>query len=346
VSLDTAAAGYTVQQLTALYRRISDELKSIPAVRSSGFAFLDAVGGGSTEFCCVAAQNPAPGAPQSSQVSFNITTAGYLEAAGMKLLAGRSFDENRPPEKRVAVLNQAMARKFFGSENPVGARLALGDPPKPPFDVEVIGVVNNARHSTLRDSELPMIYLPRQARFPFHLRFLYVGTAGDPGALSQAVIGRLRAIDPNIPIQGAVTIEQILDRELARETVITRLASAFGILALALTAIGLFGIMSYTVARRTSEIAVRIALGATPRRLLWLVVRSTLFLLAAGLSVGVLAAVGLARVVQSLLYGLTPTDPWMIAFTFGLLVATALAAAYTPLRRALTIPASTAFRQE
>jgi predicted permease len=276
----------------------------------------------------------------------------FFETMKMPILAGREFgpqDERPAPQDnqsasdaqpRHVIINQMMARYFFGDENPIGKRL-IGEQ-----ELEIIGVAKGAKYRSLREPATHTFYLyyfekPTPRNMTFHLR-----AGGDPIDYAATVQRLVREIDPQLQIVGLRTMTDVVNESLMNERLIAQTASAFSLFALLLACVGLYGVMAYAVARRTNEIGIRIALGALPANVVRMVMREVLLLVALGVGVGLAAAMATTRFVSTLLFGLSPTDPLTIALATLLMIVVAALAGYLPARRASRIDPMAALRYE
>jgi len=288
---------------------------------------------------------------------------------GVPLLAGRDFgpqDSQQwrpanicPPSARapqVGIINDSMARRFFGNENPIGRRFGFSNSvsrcpgasePDPASQIEIIGVVKDVKYASLRNEGRAMFYLPfYQATTGRGQMTLAVRTTGDPTSVAAAARREARKMDPAMPMFEIETLATQVAASLQRERLLATLSSGFGLLALLLSCLGLYGILSYTVARRTNEIGVRMALGADRRDVLWLVLRDALRLVLIGAALGVPAALATSRLIASQLFGISAADPGaVVAATLALLVVAAVAG-YLPARRATRVDPLVALRCE
>jgi predicted permease len=282
-------------------------------------------------------------AEQGEQViaRFTSVSPGYFETVGMTLVAGRGIEErdavNAP---RVAVINEAMARRYFPNGNAVGR--TMGNPGNP---TEIVGVVRDAKYNELREEVKHMVYLPLW-QSPEALSSLEVRATEPLSTLFGPVRNALLEVTKDLMIRRAVTLSDQVDRTLASERLLTTLCTFFGALALLLASVGLYGVISYAVAQRTQEIGTRIALGATGRNVLWLVLRQSLTVMLAGIIIGLSIALICMRLLASFLYGLSPTDPTAIAGAILLLLVVALLACWIPARRATKVDPMVALRFE
>jgi putative ABC transport system permease protein len=280
-------------------------------------------------------------------------TPGYFAAMRIPVVAGRAFDErDRSGTAPVVVVDEALARRFFGGESAVGARLRLEDTADGPREVEVVGVVGSVAHFSLDDEPPPTLYAPLAQAPAQNLSFL-VGTLSvvarteiDPASVAGGFVKAVRSVDPRVPVTKATTMDATLARSLGARRMAALAAAGFAPVALALAVFGLYAVVAYAVSRRTREIAIRIALGAGPVRVAATVARPALAITAAGVAGGTAAALALARAAESLLYRVSPTDPWVFAGAAAATAAVALVAGCLPARRAARVDPMIAMRAE
>jgi predicted permease len=343
-SLDTDSSGYQEdQRLLNLYQRIEQRLESIAGVRAASFSFFSFnEGQWSTPISM-------PGANQLSdrdrEVHGNVVGPKHFEAMGLPVLAGRGFGpQDTTTGPKVAVVNEAWVRRFSPHEYPLGKRFRLeSDDHK--ADIEVVGVVKNSKYENVREETPPMVYFPFTQRIQY-LNDLEVRVAGDPAPMIPRIRQALAEVERNLPIGDVTTMAEVVDRSLARELLIARLSGFFGLLGLALACVGLYGTMSYAVARRTNEIGIRMALGAQRTALLWHVLHESLRLVVIGAVCGIPIALGAQRLIAGLLFGLKPADPVTFLSATVVLALVALFAAYLPARRASRVDPMVALRYE
>jgi predicted permease len=337
-SVDPTLAGYKESNIQNVYDELTRRLAALPGVVSASYssdALLD--GGLWTSSVYI------EGYPQKDTVDVQMLAAGpeFFETMRIPLVKGRSF---RLPDMRakqeVAIVNEAFVRKFMESRDAVG--MHLGGTEKGDLQREIVGVVTDTKYDDMRKADEPTAYvLLKNGQLTFALR-----TAMEPSVLIPAVRKTVNEVDSNLPVFGVRTQTQTIDRLLFNQRLVARLSSLFGLLGLLLACIGLYGLLSYEVARRTREIGIRAALGAQRRDVLTLVVRQGLVLVVVGLLAGVTAAVGVTHFLQSLLFGIRPTDPWTFAAVCGLLVLVGMLACYIPARRATHVDPMVALRYE
>ena len=329
-----------------LQEQMEERVKVIPGVQSDSFAFFAFNDGGWSDRVLFQGvpRTPANGEP----VNFNITGNGFFSAMGIPLIEGRTFNsEDQQKSPKVAVINQSMARRFFPNSSPIGKRFAVGETPDHPGEIEVIGVVKDAKYFTLDEGTLMAAYFPCTQNPGFFANFI---VRYAPGANRQEIISRVRnsvaEINPNILVNSVGSLQEQVDSSIATQSLVAELSSFFGILAVFLACIGIYGLLSYSVARRTSELGIRLALGAQSHALLWLILRECILLLVLGLAIGVPVALSSARVLKDLLFQLSPLDPTSIAAAIAAVSCMTLAAAWLPARRATRINPSQALRAE
>jgi len=349
-TLDSSTAnlphGPDEMRSVSLQEQIEERVRAIPGVQSDSFAFVVFHDGGWSDQVLFQGipRTPANG----EEVSFNISGNGFFSAMGIPLIAGRTFNsEDRQNSPKVAVINQTMARRFFPNSSPIGRRFGIGETPDHPADIEVIGVVKDARYFTLNEGPMMEAYFPCTQNPGFFSNFV---VRYAPNASPQEIISPVRhaiaAINPNILVDHVSSLEEQVDRTLARQSLIAQLSTFFAVLAVLLACIGIYGLLSYSVARRTSELGIRLALGAPLSTLLWTILRESLILLVLGLAIGLPVALTSTRILKSLLYELSPLDPISIAIAIGAIAVMTLAAAWFPARRATRINPSQALRAE
>lgn len=337
-------SGYKREQLPGLYQRLLERLNTAPGVRSaslSGSGFRT----GSSRTCCIAVEGYTHRPDEDRQIQTFTVTPGYFKTIGLPLLMGRDFAQQEVSDKpgaspKVAIINETMARYYFGQESPLGRRIGWGDQ-QVKYDFEIVGVAKDANYGNLRGETRSLIYFPGQGE-----TLLVVRAAADSTALLSTIREEIQAVDGNLEIAGIRTVPQLLEQALVQERLLAKLSGFFSLLALLLAGIGLCGVMSYDVSRRTREIGIRMALGARGLDVLKMVMRETLWLVVIGLTIGLATALVSMKVIASLLFGLTPTDPFTLALAMLLLLAVATLAGSLPARRAARVDPMVALRHE
>ena len=337
--VNPAANQYDPERTAGLFENSLERLAAIPGVRSVALSSTALLTGDNS-------QGRFGVEGQTERVLSYVLSIhnNYFDTLDIPLKVGRDFtpsDNSSAP--RVAIVNEKFARTFFPNVTPLGKHLETGAPPDN-IQIEIVGVVGDARFATLRDDPPPTVYMPHLQR-PTS-RYFAIRTHIEPAGLVPAVRDVMRDIDPNLPLQFISTQTETMDELLKLETTFAVSSSLFGLLALLSSMIGLFGLMSYTVARRTKEIGLRIALGAQRGVVLRSVIRETLTLCAGGLLIGIVVATGLKRFVESQLFGLQPNDSATILVAVLVMTVVAVVAGYLPARRASRIDPMTALRYE
>jgi putative ABC transport system permease protein len=323
-----------------------ERVRRLPTVRSAGMInYLPLYGGlgSSTGFKILGRPEPPPGQGPSTDV--RVVDSGYFTTLGIPLLRGRNFSdaEQREP-KHVLLINEALARQYFSDQDPIGQRLdvLMFDQPTP---AEIIGVVGNVRYDSLVDEAPPAVYFPHPD-LTYSLMTLVIRTDGEPTAIFPAVQSEIRSLDPNQPISDVRTMNQVMSEWVSRSRFNTLLLGLFAGLATLLSAVGIFGVMNYSVALRTRELGLRLAVGAQPRQVLLLVLKQGLTLTIVGVVLGLAAAFALTRLLSGLLFGVGTFDATTFATISLLLIVVSLLACYLPARRAMRIDPLSALRYE
>ena len=329
--------------MTALLSEVEDKVKQVPGVQAASFAFIVFNQGFWTGRGYTREDNIPEG--QSRSLRNNIVGADFFAAMGIPLVEGRTFGpQDTKSSQKVAVVTESMVRKFFPTGSPVGKRFGI-DGRDSTETIEVIGVVKDAKYGTLQEPFRPMAFYP-YAQMPDMLGNFVVRFSGPASAVVPQVREAIKQVNRNLPVDDVVSLSDHIGRSLVQQKLVARLAAFFGLLALLLACVGLYGVMSYGVARRTNEIGIRMALGAPSLNVLWLVLREALLLVGIGLVVGVIASLALTKTAQSLLYELKANDPLTIVLATMLLMVVALVAGYLPARRAARVDPMIALREE
>ena len=339
--VDEASVGYKEDARVAnLYRQIEQRVAAQPGIRAASFSFFTFNQGEWTG--PVSVQGQVKSVPRD--VVKNVVGSGYFQTMGIPLLVGRVFGpQDLSNSQKVAVINQTMARTYFPNESPIGRR--FGDDPEHAGDIEVIGVVKNAKFEGLQEKPHAALYIP----YSQHIQYLNdfeVRYSGDPHAIIAEVRRAIGDIDRTLPVSGVTTLAAEVDDSIVNQRLVAQLSTFFGLLAVFLACIGIYGLMSYAVTRRTNEIGIRMALGARQSNVLWLVMKDVVILVGIGLAVGVPAALAGGRLVSNMLFGLAPADPLSLLAAVTLLLAVALLAGYLPARRASRVDPTVALRYE
>ena len=333
-------------QIISFFRQALEHTRALPGVRSAGIVnYLPFYGGlgSATGFKVLGRPAPPPG--QDPTTNVRVADDGYFQALGIPVLRGRNFSQTEDSEpKRVLLINDAFARKYFPGEDPIGKRVdvAMFDQPTP---TEIIGVVGNVRYESLIDDFEPYVYFAHPD-LTYSFMTLVIRTDGDPAALAPAVQREIRTLDPNQPVSDVRTMNQVMSETVSRARFNTLLLTLFAALATLLSAVGIFGVMNYSVALRTREIGLRLAIGAQPHQVLLLILKQGLSLTVIGVALGLAASFALTRLLSGLLFGVAAVDAGTFAMMSLLLVVVSIAACYLPARRAMKIDPLQALRYE
>ncbi len=352
-SFDLERSGYEPARARAFARDFLDTLRTLPGASSAGYAFFGLLeGGGWGMGFTVEGYQPAAGEGAGS--ACNGISPGFFKAMGVPLVAGREFDarDDRiepPPDGwpyRVAIVNQTFVDRYFKGRNPLGRHIGIGDDPGTPMPIEIVGVVKDIRYAAIREEKGPQVFFPYIQANEIAFVTAYVRTEGDADAMMGTIRRRLSSLDPGLAIYNVATLEDRVERSVVNERLIASLSSALSAMATVLSVIGLYGVMAYTVTRRTREIGIRMALGALASQIAYRVLREAGMLVGVGLLLGFGAAYWLGRYVQGQLYGVTPADGWTIFLAGAALATVAAFAAMVPARRASRIAPMMALRDE
>jgi predicted permease len=345
--LDSRLAGYAPDQLIGLHQRILETMGSLPGVRSATISTVPPLSGTSwTDRLTVEGHLPQP--HEDMGTSINAVGPKYFETVGIPLLMGRPIgSQDSAGTPRVAVINQTIADDFFPHRSPIGRHVSFSDP-SGTFSFEIVGVARNSKYHQPRETPRRMIYpaLAQLSGDDLYADWLQIRTTADPAMLTEGARRALTGIDSNLPISQVVTLNQQVDGLLDHDELISRLSGFFALLALALACVGLYGVMSYNVARRTNEIGIRMALGAQRPGVMWLVLKEGILLLGIGLVAGVPITLTATRLVRSQLFGLQAYDPATFAVAILAIVSVTLLAGYLPAHRATRVNPIRALRYE
>ncbi len=339
-------AGYPADQLDAFYQRVREEIGALPGVEAVAVGRQPILGGRQWGSGISIEGREVPEQEQSLPRR-DAVSSGYFSVLGMPLVGGREFtqaDDASAP--KVALVNETFARHFFGGENPIGKRIGEGGHPA---DTTIVGVVRDSKYSRLREEPMQFWWVPyRQVGLDRvgNALTLFVRTAGDPEGLIRGVRAAVSQVDPRMALFSVRTVEAQIDENLQIERLMAILSFFFGGVAALLAAIGLFGVLAYSVARREREIGIRIALGASPWEASWAILREVALYVFLGLAAGLGAAALAGSLVEGLLFGVQPRDLLSMAGACGAMGAIAFLAGFIPARRAASVPPAIAFRAE
>jgi len=342
-SLNARQAGHRDPEMTTFYSNLRKRFESIPGVSRATFSQSSMVSAGMAG----GAYRGAMKIGAVTVVGASVMTAGphFFTTMRIPILDGREIDErDRPNSTPVVVIGERLARTYFGNENPVGRRITFVDDNR---DLEIVGVSANVRYGGLKGEEkTSMTVFTAASQFPADRVTWALRTAGDPLRFVKSVHEIVREADPLIPVTNVITQAAEIDRTISRELTFAKLCTGFAVLALLIACVGLYGTMSYNVARQVGEIGTRMALGAQRSAVVWMVLRRVLILVAAGLAISVPAALSASRLVKSFLFETQPNDPRTLVLAGVILLSAAILAGYAPARRASRIDPLTALREE
>jgi predicted permease len=346
-NVDLHNGHYAPERRLAAFQQMLEKLRAIPGVRSASASNITPISRARWRDEVVIEGYTAK-SRDDAWGYFNQVSDRFFETLGISIVAGRDFNiHDTPNSPRVAIINQTMARKYFGAANPLGARYRIRKGNQLGGPVEIVGIVKDSKYRDLRDEIPPTAYTAwSQDAIPGPLtNFELRAAGGAPTGLIAGVKSAIGQVNPHVSIEFTTLAHQI-NESIARERLLATLAGFFGALALLLAMIGLYGVMSYNVARRRSEIGIRIALGAGQAPVLRMVLGEAALLTGIGLIVGLGVAMATTRLVESFLYGLKPNDPLTLSLAAAALAGVAFVAGYLPARRASRLDPMTALREE
>ena len=346
--LAPALSGYNNQRATIFYRDLREHLSAAPGVQSVGLATVPILSGGEWD-STMAVEGHQSKDGEDMQAFMNAVSPGYFQTMKIPVLEGRDFRESDVRdygegfEGAVAVVNRRFADHFFPGHSAVGKRVGWGDGPRSKLNIEIVGVVADSLYEGPREGVHRQVFVPNWGK---NSGALYVRTQSASSVTFNEIRNEVRQLDPAMPVYSMKTVEGQLDETLTTDRLIAMLSAGFGLLATLLATVGLYGVMAFVVARRRKELGIRLALGARPGVVIWMVMREVLLLLAIGLAVGVPAAMALGQYVASQLYGIKPHDPVIAGGTMALLIVVSAAAGLIPAQRASRIDPILALRHE
>lgn len=345
--VDPVAAGYKSAQLVPYEREMSARLAALPGVRNVT-ASENGLFSGTESADTMKIEGYTPSRDQDRVIYWDQVGQNYFHALGIPILVGREFGpQDTATSTKVAVVNESMAKFYFGNANPIGRKMWMDDQAGRNKPIEIVGVVRDVRDHSLRGPVQRRFYVPTaQALDSLYAINFEIQTAGRPEQLIQPVRKAIAALDSNVPLNGIHTLDELVDSSIARDILVARLSTFFGLLALALACVGLYGVMSYTVSRRTREIGVRMALGAQRTQVLGMVLQEALKLVLIGIGIGIPVALLSSRVFSSMLFGLSTADPLSMVLVILLLGMIASIAGFIPARRATKVDPMVALRYE
>jgi predicted permease len=353
-SVDLARSGYSGERGKAFFEQVLSRVSHLPGVSGTGAALFGLLGGGGWGMgFTVEGYEPKPGEEAGSMC--NGVSAGFFNAMGIPLLAGREFDERDalmpPPTKdgwsyRTAVVNETFARRYFSGKSPIGQHLGIGNDPGTAMPIEIVGLVKDVKYTAIREEPRPQVFFPYTQAKGLENVTTYVRVEGPTAPVMASVRKEVAALDSGLALYDVGTLEERVERSITNERLIASLSGSLSIVATLLSIVGLYGVMAYSVTRRTREFGIRLALGAFRSGVARGVLREASVLVGFGLLIGYGSSIWLGRYLESQLYGVATTDGWTAAGAAVLLTAVAAAAAGLPALRASQIEPMAALRQE
>src|SRR3954466_8207230 len=348
--LSPSLSGYDDQRATIFYRQLVERLRASPGVTAAAQATVPILSGDEWD-SSMAVEGHQEKDGEDMQAFMNALTPGYFKTLKIALIEGRDFREsdaqeftgapNAPPS--VAIVNRAFAEHYFPGRSALGKRRGASGGPNPKLNIEIVGVVANSLYEGPREGIHRQVFVPNWGN---NSAAFYVRMQTASSAAYSVIRNEVKQIDSAMPVYELKTLESQLDETLLTDRLIAMLSAGFGLLATLLASVGLYGVMAFVVARRRKELGIRLALGAQPRFVIWLVMREVLLLLAIGLAIGIPAAMGLGRYISAQLYGIHGNDPWMAGWTLLLLTRVRAPAGLTPAHRGSRIDPILALRYE
>ena len=341
--LSPALSGYDEAQSVNFYQQLLERLRSGPGVKAVAMAGVAILAGDEWDSTMGVEGHQAKDG-EDMQAYMNALSPGYFETMGIRVLEGRDFrvsDVKKDPT--VAIVNRRFAEHFFPGQSAIGRHIGFGLGPESKLNMEIVGVAENSLYEGPREGVRRQAFIPNWGR---NSASFYLRTTSASSSAFTFIRNEVRALSTAMPVYELKPLEAQLDETLLTDRLIAMLSAGFGLLATVLASVGLYGVMAFVVTRRSKELGIRLALGAEPGSVIWIVMREVLTLLAIGLAIGLPAAMALGGYVASQLYGIQPRDPWMAAATIVTLAVVSAAAGLIPARRASRIDPILALRYE
>jgi putative ABC transport system permease protein len=346
MSFDPMLNGYDEARARNFYKELVERVRNQPGVSGAGLASVVRLGSGGSRRT-IEVEGFVAQKGDEMEIDYNVVSPRYLQTMGIPLVRGRDFSEQDDKgQPLVAIINETMARRFFPGGDAVGRRLVYpGLMSNPPRYLEIVGVAREGKYRSLREQDRPSFYVPFLQSYRPQMT-LHVRTEGDPRAALSGVRHLVQELDRDLPIFNVRTFREQVGNALYKERLATTMLGVFGLIALLLAAVGIYGVISYSVVQRTREIGIRMALGAQASDILRMIVTQGMLITCTGVLVGLVAAFALTRISASLLYGVTATDPLTFIGVSLILALVALVATFIPARRALKVDPIEALRYE
>jgi predicted permease len=345
LAIDPSLNGYPPQRIRTYAVSLQQRLMAVPGIRSAAIGSNPVIAG-NVSMATIKVEGYQAKEDENMNPYVDTVSPGYFATMGIPLMLGREFgDGDRVGAPNVAIVNDVFAKYYFKNENPLGKRFGFARDKD--TGITIVGVVRSSKYESVNEKSVPrVVYTPFQQDANPSSLMVYVRTASDPKTFFTAIRREVNSLDSALPVIGMRTMDDQVDASLSTQRLIATLSAFFGVLATLLAAIGLYGVMAYTVSRRTRELGIRVALGARRRSLLGLVMREVVLLTAAGVAIAIPIALALTRLVRTQLFGVQPTDALSIAAAAMVLIAVALLAGYIPAERATRVNPISALRYE
>lgn len=345
-SISPALNGYDTARSVALIDQMRDRFAALPGVKAVGSSEISSLTG--TDMGANITVEGGPQLPEDQEhVLYDPVSPAYFSAIGVPLVAGREFNSgDTSARSKVAIVNETMAKRFFPKRDPVGSRFGFGSGNAVKPDIQIVGVVKDNKQDHVRSEMAPYIFLPYAQRDKLSGMTFYVRTQQDPLLIADELRDSVRGLDPNLPVYDLKTFQRVVDEDLLAERLIAGLSASFGVLAALLAALGIYGVLAYLVIQRTREIGIRMALGAATRQVRALIYKEMSYMVIAGALVGLPVAYALARLSESLLYGVRANNVGIYLVALTVVAVIAAAACYLPVRRATRVDPMVALRYE
>jgi putative ABC transport system permease protein len=345
-SISPALNGYDTARSIVLIDQMRERVAALPGVTAVGSGEIPTLTG--TDMGANVTVEGAPQLPEDQEhVLYDPVSPAYFSSIGIPLLSGREFNPGDSSQRgKVAIINEAFAKRFFPNRDPLNSRLALGGEKDVKPVIQIVGVVKDNKQDHVRSEMAPYVFLPYAQREKLRSMTFYVRTQQDPLLIADELRDSVRGLDPNLPVYDLKTFQRVVDEDLLAERLIAGLSASFGVLAALLAAMGIYGVLAYLVIQRTREIGIRMALGAATAQVRTLIYKEMGYMVAVGALVGLPVAYGLARVSESLLYGVRANNPGIYLLALTVIAVIAAAACYLPVRRATRVDPMVALRYE
>ncbi len=346
-SVTPGQSGYDSTRTRALYTRIEEELAALPGASAVTSTIVPLIAGNNWNSSVKVEGFKYDENSNNSSSSFNAIGSGHFRAIGVPLLTGREFtDADDARGAKVAIVNETFARHFGLGTNPVGKRMAIGSSDTLPLNIEIVGLVRDMKYSSVKREIPPVFFTPHRQNPRVSTMYFYVRTASDPTTMLRSMASLVQRLDPMLPVENLRTMPEEIRLNTFEDRMITTLAAAFALLATLLASIGLYGVLAYSVAQRTREIGVRMALGANASEVRLLVLKQVGLMTVIGGVIGVAGALALSQGAKSMLYQMSGADPLVMVSSVSFLALVALSAGYVPARRASQVDPMQALRYE